>query len=139
MALRGTAEFTYGAGPTTYAMEWPLQNPRPAISRTRYESWSLDKTEREVLVVGDGAAEIEAEIRFEDAPEDLLAMLDEAANGTEITYYQSSGGTAYPCQLISPTGDQIGIIRDRVLGIRGRYEVTVRLRRTDSGNFDALL
>ena len=140
MTLRGDAGFKYGAGPTTYAMEWPLRFLQPGETKSRYDSWSIDYEEREVLVVGSGAAEIRAVIALENTPEDLLAMLAAGADGTSLVYWPSlAGGTSYACELVEPKGDTIALIRDRMLPMKGRYEVTIRLRRTDGGNFDALL
>ena len=107
MTLRGDAGFKFtppGGSLTTHALQWPLRNPQPATVKARWSSWSLDKTEREVLTVGDGAAEIVAGIRFDSDAPGLLEMLEAGADGAELTYYPSLAdtGTSYPCQLVEP-------------------------------------
>jgi hypothetical protein len=146
MAHRGNAGFKFATPwvpsvTITLALDWPLRNPRPATVRSRWGAWSLDKTEREVLTVGAGAAEMYAEIRFQGSGPDLLEMLDAGASGAMLTYYPDLDvtGTNYPCELVEPEGDRVEILRDQARSMHGEYEVTVRLRRTDGGTFDALL
>lgn len=146
MALRGNAGFKYASpwAPSltvTVPLAWPLRDPRPAKVRARFEAWSLDGSQREVLTIGSGMPEILAEIRFADDGPDLLDMLDAGASGATLTYYPDldQTGTNYPCLLVEPAGDRVEALRDRARSIRGEYEVTVRLRRTDGGTFDALL
>lgn len=144
MALKGNAGFKFtppGGSLTTLALAWPLRNLRPATFRSRFAAWSLDGTEREVLVVGDGCAEIVADIRFGPNGAAILEMLDAGASGAALTYYPDLDvtGTNYPAHLVSPDADAVEAMRDRDRWMRGEYEATVRLRRTDGGTFDALL
>jgi len=145
MAQKGNAAFKYdaGAGTVTVGLDYPLINPVPAEVRTRYYAESMDGTAREVLEVGSGVHEITAEIRFQEAAPDLLLALALGASGVQLDYYPDTVGsptTFYPCQLMEPTGDRIELPRDRDRGIsHSEFGITVRLRRLDGGNFDALL
>lgn len=144
MALKGDAAFTYdrGAGTVVVLLEIPLFRVTAAETRRRFEVWSVDGTAKEVLTVGAGVPEIRGTIRLHDDAQELLDLLKAGADGYELTYYPSYNGglgTGYPCYMVEPSGDTLSAALDSSdLGVTGRVEVSVRLRRTDGGTFDAL-
>lgn len=140
MALRGNAGFQYnaGAGTVTVPLEWPLRWTAPSTSRARFVAESMDRTHREVLVVGSGVAELTAEIRFHLDAAELQAMLDAGADGYTLTYLPdlAQPGTSYPMELLEPSGDRISLTRDDA---PRRWRTEIRVRHASGGNFDGLL
>lgn len=149
MALIGNAGFRYtppGGALTTHLIQAPLREIEAAGVQRRYSAWSLDRTVREVVTVGNGVDEIVATIRYEPNPAALKAMLRHGLNDVTLTYYPDldDPNTSYPCKLVSIEGggaeaDAVALRPDRHRYWLKEWEVRIRLRRVDGGTFDALL
>lgn len=140
MAIEGDACITYGGGPTTHNLQQPMVNIEPVRRGERHTAVALDQVTIETVVVTTGVNEILGTFRYETDPVGLLDALEFGADGGTITYKEScAGGPSFPCAVIEPGGNEIKLLRDSLLGHLDEYEVRVRLRRTDAGNFDSLL
>lgn len=143
----GNSGFKYtppGGVLTTLTLAAPLRDIRAAFTRRKFIKDSLDYTVREVIVVGAGVEEMWGTIRYDNEPDKLKAMLRHGLEGVTLTYYPNLGvpGTNYPCLLVeinNGDGDEAEITPDTDLWFKGAYMATIRMRRTDGGNFDPLL
>lgn len=152
--LYGLAEIEYtpvdapSAGSVVHLLAVPLMiNPSWGFQLThrkrRWEAWNEDGTEREVFVAGSAVSEIQALIRFENEPEDLLDLLRAGLEDNVVLTYRPYGPGAYQeydCLLVS-VGDSgvIALQPDRDRFSMGEYEVAIVLRRVDGGSFEDLL
>lgn len=122
----------------TYALRVPLQTIRPSKRTRRYVAESIDYTTRQVISIGDGVSEFTGVIRLDEDPGTLLRVLTLAADGAEITYYDSRAAVTHRCMLIAPEGDLIELARDPAFAPQFiEYSIEVRLRKNETGNFDA--
>ncbi len=148
-ALKGSARFEYtspeSSTTVTHLLAVPLLAVAPASRRQRFEFWSADETNREVVVVGDGVPEVLATIRCENDPAGLTAMLRAALeHDVELTYFMESGDSdGLPVKVVAIVGsggDEIALEPDPDRVGFGEYMVRLQLRRTDgSGTLDRLL
>lgn len=132
-----------GGSPVTHLLGAKLHNLEVIGARTRHDSWADSKRHRRVITVGDGGEDLLADIRYDDEPDELRAMLFRGLQGATLTYRLVTAGTAYPFQLVQVVGatsvDQTPIRPDRDLRAVGNYEARVHLRRVDGGSIAALL
>lgn len=149
-ALKGSARFEYQSADSsttiTHLLAVPLLGVAPVQRRQRFEWWSADEANREVVVIGDGCPEVEATIRCESDPAGLRAMLQAALeHDVELTYYLSEADSdGLPVKVVAILGagapDAIVLEPDPDRFGFGEYMVRLQLRRTDgSGSLDALL
>lgn len=143
MAIKGNEGFRYnpGTGTVTLALNFPLYWKTPGRYKWRASSWNLEGDKREVLTLAGGAVEeLHGRIRFEGQVIEVLDMLEAGADGVPLDYYPDLGlGGKYTAELVEPTAREIRMMRDQSSrGALGEYEVAIRLRRTDGGNFDNL-
>lgn len=144
MPLKGDAAFRWdpGTGVVTFNLNYPLRHVTPSEVGSRWTRWSLNnKSFETVKLSSSDVREISAVVRFESDPDGFLTMLRAAADGDELQYYPSlaSPGTYYPCYLVSPAGSQLALEWDQARGVRQEYELEIRLRRIDGGNFNGLI
>lgn len=128
-----------GVGSTTVELNIPILALVPGSAKTRYVRESEDKTVIDVTTVGDGVAELSLLIRMQ-APTPLMTMLGHAADGVPITFYPDLGdllGDSYPCRLVG-MGSLVELEPDQERPF-GEYQIRIRVRRLDGGNFDPLL
>lgn len=133
-----------GGSQETFLLGAKLIELEPMDRRARWDWWSADMTEREVVVVGSGVRDLVATIRYDDDPDGLKRMLRLALeNDLTLTYHETAGGTGFPVRLVAVVGgsgaDAVHIIPDRDRWRLGEYEARVHLRRTDGGTLDGLL
>jgi hypothetical protein len=132
VSLRGNSGFqvTAPSGATvTHVLATPFRASLvPAHRKVRFVSDTLDLSDREVISIGDGRAEIEGTIRLERRSQSLIDVLSLAADGRTITYFPDFGvGTGYPFRLINPE-DVIDLLGDRARYRLSEYEIRVRFR-----------
>lgn len=144
MGLKGTdAAFRYdrGAGAVVHDLRWPLFRPTTTRMKRRYQSWSLDGSNLEVLTVGDGHDELVATVRFETDPWGLLDVLEAGADGYTIEYAPSkAAGVWYPLKLVEPSGAALDLARDSSgRGRLGAHEIQIRVRRVDGGALSGVI
>lgn len=140
MPVEGDAGIKWGGTPTTHALEQPLRDIQPGRVGLGFRVIAADMVTIEHVTVASGVHEITGVLRYEDSASGLLDALEAGAKGEVFQYWDSLGsGPAYPSALIEPTLDEIRLLRDRQLGNSKFYEVAIRLRRTDGGNYNALL
>lgn len=143
MALQGDAGFKYtpDASEITVNLEAPLRQIRPMRRKTRFRVEAMDnKTIETITIANSTVHEIRAFLRYSNNQADILKMLSHGADGVTLDYYHSlSEGTKYPSILIEPTGHDIEMAMDRDLGVLGRHEIEIRLRRIDGGTYDGIL
>ena len=143
MSIVGNAGFKYdpGTGVVTVPLNAPLYNPEPADGDVAFESTSMDTKTRKVMVVSSDVEEIDLEIRHIDNPRDVLDMLKAGGEGIELDYYVDlAGAKTFTAELVAPKRGEAKLSRDPQTGLYpGWYRVAIRLRRTDGGNFDAIL
>lgn len=110
----------------------PLRGLRPVSRQRRYVETSLDYSTTNIITLGDPVWDLAARIRYHDVPDELLYMLTAGAGGATLTYVPdlSRPGPEYEALLLW-TEDAIELGLDADMGIVGRYEVTVLLRRTE--------
>jgi len=143
-ALQGSATIRFtpsGGTEIVHTLAVPLKELEATDPRTRFEWWSADLQNRNVIAVGDGVREIEATVRMDNEPDQLKQLLRVGLeeNGT-LTYQRTSGGTSFPSKLVAVVGaDAVSVEPDRDRGGFGEYEARLRLRRVDGGNFDELV
>ena len=121
----------------------PLREQLPAYRVRQYVRESLDFSVREVLTVtttdSTGAYELVGTLRYNDDPQDLIAMVRAGLHGSVLVYMPStsSTGTAYSCWMVAPSGDDVAAEMDRQRGSPGYedVELTIRLRQTNSQSF----
>lgn len=121
----------------------PLREVRPVYRVAAYTRDSLDLSVREVFTVtttdSTGAYEIEAALRYNDDPQDLIDFLRAGLHGSVVVYLPStsSTATAYFCWLTAPGGEEVAAQMDRQRGSPGfeDVEVGIRLRQTNSQSF----
>lgn len=149
---KGSADILYtplGASPTVFLLAVPLLiSPREGFAANRkrryWEVWNDDGTIRETFALGTTTEEIRGRIRFDDTPDELRAMLEEARwNDVTLTYRPTgAGGPTYPTKLVSVAGappGEIVIVPDQSRYVHGEYQTELILRRVDGGSFDSLL
>ena len=140
MAIEGDACITYDSPLVTHNLQQPMVNIEPVRRGVRASATAIDQVTIETVVVTSGVNEILGTFRYETDPKSLLDALEFGADGGTITYKEScASGPSFPCAVIEPSGNEIKLLRDSQLGHLDEYEVRVRLRRTDGGNFDSLL
>lgn len=143
------ASLTYtpvGGSETVHVLATPIRIAPGRFSLTKrrrlWVDYSSDYSEREVFSLDTSVEEFTGEIRYDDQPNELRDMLEEALyNGVTLTY-SPDGSATYPLQLIatSPGGqDEVVISPDRDRGGFGEWEVGVTLRRVDGSSLDALV
>lgn len=146
--LKGSARFEYtppGGSPIVHRLGTPLSPLRefvPSRLKQRFDWWSVDKVNREIVTIEGSAEEVVCIIRIDNEPVELKAMLQTALeDGTQLDYYPETGAPAIPLQLVEIPGaapDEIPLTQDRGRFGGGEYEVPVRLRRIDGGTLDAI-
>jgi len=143
-ALQGSATIKFtpaGGTEIVHTLAVPLKEVEPTDPRTRFEWWSADLRNRNVVTVGGGVREIEATIRMDNQPDQVKQMLRVGLeeNGT-LTYQRTSGGTEFPAKLVAVVGAEAASVEpDRDRAGFGEYEARLRLRRVDGGDFDELV
>lgn len=134
----GNASLRVNAG--VHVLAAPLREIRPIVRQRRFMIESLDYSTVEFVTIGSAVYEIEAVIRYEDAPQALLDALLLGAQGMQVDYIPDVSDmlTFYPCILMA-SGDAITLEPDRDTWWDANYETAVRLRRNDGGTFSPVL
>lgn len=122
-----------------HLLDVPLREPRAGHTMSVFRAESLDKTAVQTYHVGNGAYELEGEVRFDAHPQSLIDLIKAGSQGKTLTYYPNLNDpdTAYSCTLISPVSPA-GLSLDRDRGMMGDQAVTLKLRQTNETPFPAL-
>lgn len=121
----------------TLLLREPLRELRPAHTQSQYVAESLDKTNRAVFTVGEGADELVGRIRYADNPQGLLDVIKAGSKGRTIVYIPDTADAdvRYSCLLIEPNSPAtLGMDPDRGVTF-GDLDVDIRLRKTDETPF----
>lgn len=138
--FKGAAGFTWtdsaDTSPNrTYLLNRPLDRVRYAVRQSTFTADSLDFTQRQTFTVGTGVYEIEAQIRYDDDPTDLIDLIRYGQQGGTITYWPNLDNDAesYACYLIDPL-DASPLELESTYPATGSM-VTIRLRQTTGVRF----
>jgi hypothetical protein len=97
MPRKGNSGFRWvptGETEKTHVLARPMALQVAATRRTnRWERVSLDLSVREVISIGAGREEVEATLRYDKDAENLMRLLNDAANGIVVDYYQHLAGS----------------------------------------------
>lgn len=151
--LGGAADFLYtplGGTETQFLLAIPLIiSPQYEFSATLearlFELWNADRTAREQFKIGSETDLVQAQVRFDDQPDLLRAMLKEARWSDRTLTYRPAGvgGATYDAQLVQVAGERkvgdVPVEPDPLRWSFGEWMATLLLRRVDGGNFDNLI
>lgn len=127
-----SAGFRYtpaGGSTKTHVLTKPMAfEPAPSHVKNRWVSESMDGSAREVVSVGPGRAQIDATIRFSRSNQDLLHMLEYAADGLAVSYYPDLAvNTSYALWLVD-VGETVSMEPQAGRWSLGDMEIRVRFR-----------
>lgn len=133
----GTASFAYtgSTGAVSVNLGTPLHDLRLVTAKNRLTLDTLDLTAREVVTYGDGFSEVEGLVRFHDAPQEIVDLVEAGLDGTTLTYTHGTTHAGIAARLIEggpvePDQDLVG---------KGQYQCRLRLRRTTAGDWSSIL
>lgn len=113
----------------------PLHDVRVSTAKARRTLDTLDLTAREVVTYGGGRAQVDGLIRFHDAPQELLNVIDAGLDGDVVTYTHGSTHAGITCHIV----DAGEVEPDRDRHGYGEYQVRVTLRRNGAGDWSSIL
>jgi len=123
-----------------HRLERPFAQVLPAHNMTHFVAESLDRTNIERYVVGDGAYELVGTIDLDQDGHSLIDLIKAGTEGKTLTYYPDLGDADvnFACDLIAPLSPH-GLDLDPKTGqVRGDHTVELRLRRTNQSDFQPL-
>lgn len=108
-----------------------------------FSRWKADFTDRETFVIGSKVYEAVFTIRFDDEPDAVRSMLEEALfNDVTLNYRPTgSGGSSYPLRVVSVEGstEVVELTPDADRGGYGEWQVRFTARRVDGSSLAGLL
>ena len=123
-----------------HRLERPFAQVQPAHNMQHFVAESLDRTNRETYVVGDGAYELVGRVDLDQDGHSLIDLIKAGTEGKTLTYYPdlTDAGVSYACELIAPVSPSALQSDSRTGNARGDFQVELRLRQTDQGAFTPL-
>jgi len=134
----GAASFTY-YGTTgnlvTVNLGTPLHELEYDKDVVRFTAVSLDRALTETVYIPGGRYTLSGDIRFHDAPRELLDLIETGLNGTALTYYHTTSATGHAAFLVEATP----VRADRDLAGKGYYETRLTLASASTAGFSEVV
>jgi len=117
----------------------PLQGVRPATAGVALVGETLDRRVREVTTFG-SVNEVIGEVRYDDEPESLKDVLNDAAKGHALVYLADQGvlDAGYELDLIEPAFPIADIPFDADQRVFDEHRIMLRLRQPTGQSLSAL-